>query len=310
MLYRISTYLLVLCAPGLFGCQLLLELDSKQCERDVDCADMLGATYVCSNDTYLCVPDPALVDSGPPPLPKEWEPCLRDKLPTADSVVVDGSIETVRVGLATIDYTTHRTPNVTSARVCLASDFDCNNPYHEGVMMDEEGFLNFEMPFLFKGRIEVEAENRLPVLVYRNRPYDGDYRGFGVSTVAREEVASLGTRSDDEVQIDDAGLVIFEVRNCADDPAAGVTVARIGDSSDVPFYFDGPLPDQDLTATRIGTDLTHDGSPIAAGGFFNAKPGFATYEARLAETGDLVATFGIEVKAGHMALIKVEPGDY
>lgn len=305
-LRRILT--LTIAMGGLFGCQLIVALSNEQCEVDSDCTELLGDAYVCSQETRVCerASDP---DGGLPPLPEAWS-CLRGNLPNSENLPEhERNGDQVDLSIAVVEYTTRGFPAELRARACLPSDLDCGTPYLEDVRLDEEGYLNLSLPYAFTGRLEMETPGYMPMLWYVNRPIYEDYRTFGASLVTPRELESISTRSDDELAVD-SGLVIFALFDCNDEPAEGLTVTRTDDAPDVRFYFDGPLPDQDLEVSRVSTELSHDMSPIAAGGFFNAKPGFVRYEVHLAETGDLVSTAEVEIRAGHMTTVAFYPGDF
>lgn len=282
-----------------------MKLKDHQCDTGKECVELLGRAFTC-NEARVCERT-EVVDSGPPPLPENWE-CLRENLPTFPPLTAeDREKPPLTVSLLLRDFSSGKVVFNSEGFSCSSNDLDCETPLEANLAPDEGGFTNFTVPYGFNGRFRFLVPERLPSVVYISRPLTADYKDQGAAPLSQATRASLEDRSSTEIP-PDTGLALLVTFDCDDEPAPGVRLVS-GDSPDsLAFYFDGPFPDQDLTETRITRDLSFEGDPIAVGGFAD-RAGFTTYEAYLAATGDLVSRVSIDLRANELTVVHMFPGD-
>lgn len=300
-----ALWMLLACLT-LGGCQLLLDVDSSQCERDSDCVGLLGRDYVCGT-SGICKRDTTKpsemmgADAGTG-IAKRWA-CLDKppmKAPTSGPATVD-------VGFNVLDFTTLNPPKDLVVKACSPTDVACNDPVLDDIKPDADGNLAFQLPFGFKGYFELIAPDFTPSLSYNNVPAikDGTYPGpLLVSPQAVQDLAGLGGESVDP----NLGTVVLEVADCNGGAGDGVKLAKKEAEDERPFYFEGGLPDRELDATAITNELGRDGAGRAVGGFSNVKPGFVTFEATLVQPTRMVSTFAVQVRAGYMTYVRLQAG--
>lgn len=287
------------------GCQLLLDVDSSQCERDADCVGLLGRGFMCgSNGICKRAPQkPASDADAGAMLAARWS-CLDEEPATPPPL---GSGDEVEVKFDVLDFTTLEPPEGLEVRACAPTDVACSDPLADGVEPDAEGFVTFELPYAFEGYYQLDAPGFLPALSYSNRALTEDAQFPGpllVSPDALRDLASFGGESIDEK----LGTVVLEVLDCDGGPGDGVALSMQDDAEQHPFYFEGALPDRQLNATVVTTALGRERAPRAVGGFSNVKPNYVTFEARLRKPERMVATFAASIRAGSITFIRLQAG--
>ena len=287
------------------GCQLLAKLKNHQCESDEDCITLLGTQYTCDAE-YVCARQEQ-VDSGPTALPEQWQ-CLRENLPTYPPLTAEERANpALDIALLLRDFSSGEIVMNSTGRSCGPSDLNCTNALEEGLTPDSEGYTHFSVPYGFAGRFRFEIPGRLSTTVYISRPILRNYRTHGGSAVTQETMDALLAGASTDVP-NETGVALFLLYDCNEEAAEGVRLVSTAFEDSLPFYFDGPFPDQQLTESRLTTALAYDASPLAVGGFYDT-PSFTTYEAYLASTDDFVSRVGIDVRANEMTLVLMYPGD-
>lgn len=293
----------LLAALLLGGCQLLLEVDAPQCERDSDCVALFTRQHTCGGDGVCVPPDEAPdPDGGGPGLPPAWA-CLEEAPRTVSAVPG----ESITVGFISVAYDSLKVPAGLTARACNATDINCDTPLVDGVTPDEDEYLRFELPTGFPGYFELSADDTLPTLFYSNRPHGDDGEYIGPVLVDPQTVVDLSDRGDSAADLS-KGLVTFLFWDCLGQPAGGVTLERNGGADHEVFYFDGGLPDRDLTASRVSAALSVTGEPLAAAGISNIEPGFESFEVIHQESGLPLGTYTAELRPGHMTTVSMYAG--
>lgn len=289
------------------GCQLLLDVDSTQCERDADCTGLLGRGYTCAS-TGICKRD-AVSSPGPmadagPQLAARWA-CVEEE-PMKPPVV--NVSERVSVIFDVLDFTTLEPPAGLTVRACGPTDVSCLTPLQEDVRPDEDGFVMLELPRGFTGFYEIDAPGFLPGLSVGNRPMSEDTTFQGptmVSPRAQADLAMLGGEMIDATR----GTVVVEVVDCDGGPGDGVRVEMKDEEDQHAFYFEGALPDRQLSATVVTHALGRPGGePRAVAGFSNVKPNYVTFVATLLRPERVVSTFAAQVRAGSITFIRMQAG--
>jgi hypothetical protein len=291
---------------SLGGCQLLLDVDSTQCERDADCTGLLGRGYTCAV-TGICkrmaAPAGPQADAGPQ-LAARWK-CLDDE-PMKPATV--NASERVTVKFDVLDFTTLEPPPGLIVRACGPTDVSCSMPLLDGVQPDADGYVTLDLPRGFAGFYEIDAPGFLPGLSAGNRPMNEDTTFQGptvVSPKAQADLARLGGETIDAT----LGTVVVEVVDCDGGAGDGVRVEMEDEQDQHAFYFEGALPDRQLPGTVITYKLGRpDGDPRAVAGFSNVKPNYVTFVATLLSPERTVATFAAQVRAGSITFVRMQAG--
>lgn len=288
------------------GCQLLLDVESSQCERDADCVGLLGRGYVCAS-TNVCkrvapeTPPSNMTDAGPQ-LAKRWK-CL-DEQPTK-APAVDES-RRVAISFDVVDFKQASTPDGLIVRACAQTDVACSEPIIDNVVPDSDGVVSFDLPYGFLGFYELDAPGFVPGLSFSNRPATQDMMYHGpviVSIQSQLDLAKFGGEMID----DTLGTIVIEVTDCDGGPGDGVRLEMESDDQHA-FYFEGPLPDRQLEATVVTTALGRGGVQRAVAGFSNVKPNYVTFVATLVEPERRVASFAAQVRANSITFIRMQAG--
>jgi hypothetical protein len=291
----------------LASCQVWLDVDSPQCSSDKVCVSTFGEGATCKagvcerpsrdrTDAGELTPDA----SNAPALPARWA-CIRE--PKKD--FISDPDKTVKLRMDVVDIVSMRVPAGLSAQACTPGDVECERPVATDVEPGSDGFLEFELPYGFQGFITVQAPDYIPGLSYDNKPYTENVTTSGPAIITPAVLgvisANSGMSSDPNL-----GLAFVEIRDCNDAPGDGVRLEKIGEAS--PFYFDGALPSRDLQATAISNQLGAGREPRAIGGFSGLQSGYATLQATLPETGEIVSRLTVQVRVGHITYVRMRAG--
>lgn len=283
---------------GLTGCQAFIDLQETQCREDRECVALLGRDWTCS-DNGVCL-SPEMKE--PEGLPDRWR-CLEQDPKSVPHVMS----EKVEVSFVSVDYESLLVPEGLEARACNLTDPDCDSPLFEHAKPDDEGFVTLEVTKGFSGFFELTAPSVLPTLFYSNKGYEADARFAGPVLVNADTVVKLSARGDIAADLS-KGLAIFMFWDCDGDAAPGVSLSRRNGAPGEVFYFDGALPDRDLTSSRATDALSMNGGRIAAAGITNIEPGFENFDVVHEASGMPIGSYTAEIRAGQMTTVYMYAG--
>ncbi len=187
-------------------------------------------------------------------------------------------------------------PGIT-IRVCGLTDPGCDSPFDEGVT-DIVGYWPLSVPTSGPFYFEVSGNPTIaPALFFEHAP-PGD-SGFErtLTPLSTEVLAQAGVALGTTVSAT-RGHVIVEARDCDGEPATGVTFELDPSDPGVPvgYWQDGVIsPDLGETAT--------DGQAL----FLNVPASTTTVTARLAVTGDIIATRYVNLRAAATTVVSIDP---
>ena len=307
--------LVLLASTALYGCSLVLDVEGEQCTNDQECVGLFGHDYVCTGQ-HVCVSnqasgdgdgDASLPGDGGDQLPPQWrwiEEPPRVVLPNAGRVLM--------LSLAVTDFVDLTVPAGLVGRACGPTDVMCTHPLIEGVMPDDDGYLNFEVAHGWTGYFELNAPGYLPSIVSSNEPYTVDGMPEGTTLLTEEALRQIAEGGNEDIE-PMTGVVLLAVYDCDGNPAPGVTfVQELSEDDETepehPFYFEGTLPDRDRDTTAISRGLTRTMNPLAVGGFSRVKKGYATMIGVLAETGQEIGRAEVQVRPLTMTISELHAG--
>jgi hypothetical protein len=204
-----------------------------------------------------------------------------------------------------VDLSTLRVPDGLVATACAPTDFGCDAPVIENARPGSDGFLEFNLPYGWEGYMTFNAPNMVPGLLMYNRPFLDSQTTSGPALLTVKAERDLADHAGRPL-VPGTGVAIFEVRDCNDSPGDGVTFDPVGDQG--PFYFDGALPARSLKATIISNLLAAGREPRAVAGFNNIPPSYPTFHARLASSGDVIASITIPIRADTITYVRLSAG--
>jgi hypothetical protein len=305
-LQRVSLYI-ALC--HLIGCEVWLDVEAPQCDTNQYCVGLLGRGFTC-NEAGICIPPRTSGAAGvgvtgsgsemKPQLPARWA-CATDK--RGDFVA--NPDKTVTVRMDAVDLNTLRVPDGLVATACAPADFGCDAPVIESARPGSDGFFEFNLPYGWEGYLTFNAPNVVPGLLVNNRPFLDSQTTSGPALLTVKAEKDLADHAGRPL-VPGTGVAIFEVRDCNDSPGDGVTFDLVGDQG--PFYFDGALPARSLKATIISNLLAAGREARAVAGFDNIPPSYTTFHARLASSGDEIASITIPIRADTITYVRLSAG--
>jgi hypothetical protein len=309
----------VVCALGLAGCSVLVNIDDKQCNVDVDCASAnLGdvcTDHVCV-DTSAC--QGASCSSGDGG--SDGGSCNTDKQCSGDtprcmhgSCVSSAVAErwlcaatapnattkpTVHYGFHVVDFLSKQPPKNIVVNACRNSDVGCAEPVGTFTDTTGMGLAQFDLPNGFLGYFEITSD-ATPALLYVTKPIvkDAENRDLPVlqpSTV--QLTASFTGFNFDKAK----GLALLEAIDCSGKPAGGVQFKHSADTADQ-FYLVNQVPSKDANMTEY--DETEN---TADGGFINVTPGFVTFSALWGVEGPLLGTFNAQIRPNTITYVDMD----
>ena len=293
----------------LLGCGAWLDVDVPQCDTDKGCVGLLGRGFTC-NEAGVCVPPrasgtavEAVTGSGSETktqLPERWA-CVNDK--RGDFVA--NPDKTVKIRMDAVDLNTLRVPDGLVATACSPADFGCDSPVIENAMPGSDGFFEFNLPYGWEGYMTFDAPNVVPGILATNRAYLDSQTTSGPALLTVKAEQDLADHAGHPLE-PGTGVAIFEVRDCNDSAGDGVTFDPVADQ--LPFYFDGALPARNLTATMISNLLAAGRESRAVAGFDNIPPSYTTFHARLAASGEEIASVTIPIRADTITYVRLYAG--
>jgi hypothetical protein len=209
----------------------------------------------------------------------------------------------VRVRMDAVELASLKPPSDLLVDVCNPADYSCTAPVQSDLQAGPDGFVEMEVPHGFKGFVKFEAPSVVPSVVYNNRPWIENTTTSGPALATQMSLDDIYERAGRPTDIDNVGLAILEIRNCKDGAGAGVSFDPVGDEQ--PFYFDGALPSRQLTATVTSNVLGARAEERAVGGFSNIPAGIKTFTARLEGTDLIVGSYTMNIRAGHIAYLRL-----
>jgi hypothetical protein len=296
-----------------FGCSLVLDVEGEQCTSDDDCVGLFGRDFVCTPQRVCVEPnagdgdgDAGMQGDGGSNLPPEWQ-CIEEP----PRIVIPQQNRSLTLRLAVTDFVDLTQPEGLVGRACNGMDVDCSSPVIEDVVPDNEGYLVFEdLPHGWVGYLELEAPEYLPTLVFSNKPYTVDEMPEGPTLLTLDSLRSI-TEGGGEMINEDRGIVLLVVYDCLGNPAEGVRLVqeeREGEEPEMPYYFEGSLPDRDRTETIISRRLTRTMNPLAVGGFNKVREGYQTFFGVLASTGQPIGRVTVQVRPLTMSIAELHAG--
>lgn len=284
------------------GCQLWIHVDDPQCKRDETCVGLLGEGATCAEDG-VCVRhgEPAMTTDSVHALPGRWS-CARA---LAGAATPDPSRK-VRVRMDVVDATRLRLPSGLIGAACLADDADCARPVLQNIAPGDDGFLELELPWGFGGYIELQAPDYLPALAYDTRPYTQSTSTHGPPMLTQSALESIAAASGRSADLSARGLALLDVRDCDDTAGDGVSFDEV--NGQAPFYFVGATASADLTQTAISNQLSAGREPRAMGGFADLEPGPTEFHVVLPESGEVVSSVTVVIRAGHITYVRLRAG--
>jgi hypothetical protein len=296
-------------AIPLVGCQLLISVDTPQCDTDRDCVSLFGSNYLCGSDGVCIAKNvygkktaDAAVKTAKTKDDSRWECIGEDK----ESVGAEDG-KTVKVSFSVLEFTTKTTPNGLVGKACLLDDLKCESPVVKEVVPDSDDMLTFVLPHGFDGYFELNASNIMPSVMYRNYPYTDD-DSFAGATLISPTIAEMMVSSGKAESDDPNGIVILEVYDCQGDPADGIHFEKMDGHDDHAFYYNGALPDSNMESTTVNTELGFGRESRATGGFGQVEEGDGTFKATRADTGALFSEFNAYVRGGYITYITLYAG--
>jgi hypothetical protein len=175
----------------------------------------------------------------------------------------------------------------TKARVCGKLDPTCASPLQVDVAGDDQGLLTVELEKFFDGYLEISAPSMVPTLYFFNPPMDADRVVPYIPLVPPESLTQFGEQLKMLPRLD-RGTVIGLSYDCQGIGAEGIELSTdAADEYTAAFYMAAGFPSLEATKT--------DKSGQA--GIANAMTGPRLVSARLAETGQLIGTVNVQVRA-------------
>jgi hypothetical protein len=292
----------------------LLDVQGQQCRSDGDCVGLFGRDYVCG-EQHVCIEDdsPApgsgMQDAGgshSSTRPEGFE-CLDD--PPRTVVAQIGRFVSLR--FVVTDFVDLTVPSGLFGKACETRDVRCENPIEglDHVTPDPNGFLNFEnLPHGWRGYMQISAPMYVDSLVYSNRAYGEDAMTEGPTVLKPSQLNEIAMGGGEMIDMT-KGIVILTAYDCEGHAAPGVRFEQDdAEATEVPFYFEGTLPDRERTTTIISTELTQSHAPLAAGGFSHITPGYVTFVAVLDETDEEIGRVTVQVRALNMTYAEIHAG--
>jgi hypothetical protein len=300
------SWCLALC--HLLGCEVWLDVEAPQCATSKDCVGLLGRGFTC-NEAGVCVAPRAKGAAGEG---TETDAAMRTQLPARWACAnekrgdfVANPDKTVKIRMDAVDLNTLRVPDGLVATACAPADFGCDAPVIENATPGSDGFFEFNLPYGWEGYMTFNAPNMVPGLLANNRPFLESQTTSGPALLTIKAEKDLAEHAGHPL-VPGTGVAIFEVRDCNDSPGDGVTFDRVADQD--PFYFDGALPARNVMATMISNLLAAGRESRAVAGFGNLPPSYLTFHARLAASGDEIASVTIPIRADTITYVRLYAG--
>ncbi|HMA96563.1 MAG TPA: hypothetical protein VKP30_27950 [Polyangiaceae bacterium] len=278
----------------------------RQCSHDTDCK-RFGTSAVCVQGA--CHDSSATGGGGGGDQTKEtsvegstdpgWS-CLGKVLWPSKQA------SSIKIAMSFFDFV-EQTPVTTdfTVRACSKMDILCANPIGPAVAPDATGIASITVPSGFDGYAEIvgsiaagaETPKYVPSLVFFNPPPIEDTNNTMTAMFSPEALDVLAESNGNTID-PTLGSVFFGTIDCNGKLGAGVSVEpdRTVEATRRFYYIDG-LPN----FAAVATDAA------GYGGLINLPSGTIRLYAKLAATGQPIATVSVFIRAGHISQVDVIP---
>jgi len=285
----------------LSSCSALIDVGGQQCNQDAECVSKeLGnkcdlEAHVCITAGNACAEDAECGGVTPrcmqgacvsTELADRWI-CPDDTQPNQELMI--------HYRFQVLEFVGQKESVGAMAAACRTSDAGCTDPIASATS-DDQGWVEFDLPYGFSGYFDVRANGALPALSYLTRPLKKDTVDRPLQVPSPEAVAFLAAT--EAVDFDKTkGVALVEAFDCSGRPAGGVqfTESRGGSTA---FYIVDHLPNKEATVSVY--DSVND---VADGGFVNVQTGFVTFTARWGVDGPLLRSFNAQVRANTVTFV-------
>ncbi len=316
----------------LAGCSFLIDVNRDQCSTDGDC-DWAGVSSSCNQGICVAMSSSSstcdggecspVTDASEPVADASTEPdglmcngtrceeaevCFADTCAVATSVApymceVDeppAPVGSIRFTMPVRDFVSDAPlPNL-MVLACRENDLACDSPIARFDDVDGTGDVVLELPYKFRGYLEVSSSAALTSLWFFTQPLLEPLNAKVLKAVAPTTVDLLAAIAG--LQIDRSqGIVIVEPFDCDGNPAGGIHIEESKQTA-IPFYIIDERPSIEATVT-VRDDVENQ----AAGGFVNATPGFTLFTARIGVDGPVLGEVNANVKSNTVTYIDIHP---
>jgi len=298
-----------------WGCSVLIDVDSPQCDVDADCArQMLGdrcERHVCVADApacsgdgcdapadptnFSCAADAECGGSAPVCMHGSCVPSTVAERFMCDDQEPSDPPETIRYGFRVIEFVTQAPPKDVVARACRNNDVECSDPVAMFTDTEATGMVELDLPYGFSGYFDVTSD-ALHALSYLTKPLRQDTQDRDLQVASPSTLDVLASVAGYPFE-PDKGVVLIEAFDCSNSPAGGVHFVESRGTSH-PFYFVNHLPNAEAAETVY--DAEND---VADGGFLNISPGFVTFTASFGKDGPKLGEFNAAVRPSTITYI-------
>jgi hypothetical protein len=283
---------------------------ARTCSEDASCLAYVACAHACNPLDPACAQrcvalhpggdvKAAAVDtpcSGPCERGKQWSCLGKVSWPA-----MSPGLTSIKLGVIVLDGLTSKPLEGIAARACAKIDAACTSPLDTGTT-DATGKARLTVPVTsqpagFFGIIELSGPGLLPVLGF---PEPTPVSDMDLPALPTLSITGFAAAAQSLGMVPDStrGHAELLVRDCQFDVATGVTFdIDSADASSIKAYFSGGLPSKTAVAT--------DSSGI--GGIFDIPAGPATITAKLAATGQVIATAQIIVRQGALTVTTLMP---
>lgn len=304
----------LVCAFGLAGCSILVNIGDKQCNSDSDCtrADLgnVCMDHVCI-DTSTCK-GASCNDGGDGTCTTDKQcggdtprcmhgTCVSSDVATQWLCTTDSTATTnptVKYGFHIVDFLSREPPKTITVNACRNNDVACAEPVATFKDTTGMGYAQFNLPNGFLGYFEINSDST-PALLYVTKPIIKDTENRDVPTLQASTVqltAQVTGFTFDKTK----GLALLEAIDCSGKPAGGVEFKHNATSGDQ-FYLVDQVPSKDATMTEYNdSDMTADG------GFINLTPGFVMFSATLGDDGLVLGSFNAQIRANTITYVDMD----
>jgi hypothetical protein len=264
--------------PMVSGCSVLVDAERPQCTTDEECTSRgpAFAGSACVESVCQASPRWACLDEPAPPLPGGGPYDITFFVRDAVSL-------TPRSGML--------------AKLCRRLDVGCAEPVSHVAVVDDEGYVGFQVAEGFNGYARFDGPDSLIGLYFFNPPVYEDKRDIPVSLSSPTTVGGLAALTG-ATQEPERGIVLLSVLDCTGALASGVTItANEADPGSKAFYALKGLPSPSATQT----------DDTGYGGVVNASPGTMTFVATLEENGLQIDEMTVLIQPGTQTMTTLVP---
>jgi hypothetical protein len=199
------------------------------------------------------------------------------------------------------DYLTNLPVSGLILRACLVADVLCQAPVATHEDKDGSAAATLELPFGFAGFLDLTAKDIIETLFYFGKPLvaDVDKTLLLAGSAAIDGLAVLALQ--ENVTIDrSAGIAFAQAFDCDGKAAGGIQFEASAEADS--FVVVNGLPNLDARLT-----VRDEATNAAGAGFFNLKPGFEVFAARLGTNGPKLGEYNAQVRAAGTTSLEFYP---